>query len=78
LSLHLDQSGRAYHRTTLAPVFPRRGNELVFWQKSEGGSGEANSDEENVQRSTLNAQTVNSELRVGRWALGVQRFCSQP
>jgi len=50
----------------------------VFWQKSEGGCGEANSDEENVQRLTLNAQTVNSELSVGRWALGVQRFCSQP
>jgi len=50
----------------------------VFWQKSEGGCGEASSDEENVQRSTLNAQAVNSELRVGRWALGVQRFCSQP
>jgi len=52
----------------------------VFWQKSEGGCGEASSDEEksNAQRLTLNAQTVNSELRVGRWALGAQRFCSRP
>src|SRR5262249_4085350 len=32
----------------------------------------------NAQRLSLNAQTVNSELRVGRWALAVQRFCSQP
>src|ERR1700758_1936636 len=48
----------------LAPVFPRRGNELVSCQKSGGGCGEANSDKEDARRSTLNTQRspVDSEL----------------
>src|SRR5437870_13305954 len=50
LSFHLEQPGSAYHRTALAPVFPRRGTELVSLPKIRGDCGEANADEENAKR----------------------------